>query len=1358
MFEFAYFAVLMGILLYKVDGFQNKKFIVQLVDGYEHDVFHRDLLNMNKGRYGGYSSDIKIHQKYHVSFTGLSVSGSKLELDHLQSLNGVLKVVPDSRKSIIPPIVVEKSIHRSLMSLPTWGVDILDGGNISGSYHPSYSGANVDVYVVDTGLDTLHNEFQGGGRIIKNIYDAFSQLSSTIDDNTDTNGHGTHCAGTIGGKNVGVSKSVNLYGVRVLDKDGGGDTSDVLHALEAIHAHMKSRPNPAIITMSLGGPCDNVDCSKDLLNIAVERLAAEDVLISVASGNSACNACTGSPNGATSAFVVGAINQDKEQAYFSNFGKCIDVLAPGVKIESACSGKVCGAENLYLQMSGTSMACPHATGVLAQMVQKLVYSLNKDFSYDKIYDEMSCSSLKDLILMDPSDSVTRNLMLQIPKIGTSMPSCQDLGGTCLQSCNGNGVCLEGETAADTLQTQPICFCDPEYYGESCSSTVNPNCVGPHNTLNFEMTDSYGDGWTYSRYTIIQQSNGQIIDNAMDSLCDGKADSRSYCFKSSDESYTLNVTRGQIPSEVGWSVCGLKGGAPALYEFKIMSSTNPSAAPVCIPQCNGSANVLTLYDSHKDGWNNGYYGVYLESTSQQLYGGTLSMIDKDQAEHNICIPSNECVYVALEQMGYYPSEISFEISGIKSNAYHSIKLCVDENGSLISSDVLPNPQPMCSDTPQDSPISLEILDFDGLTNNNFIISIPGLNSTLDSGGFYTRHDLCLPDGCHQIQVLGDSKFQDEASWLLCGRRGVLPIKGELCIEKAYNLCYGLANKPFIKSYVPHHWGNYFFITHIDHNIGRVYGEFGNIHGVHELYSVLEDGQIYSYDIGFGRFLSDPSDSISMSNRYQWEFCGITGSFPASGTFRVINGSCNVIETMTEICPVGLDSQFLVKIDTYGDGWGSNAEPGKYIIVEDNVGVISTGSLTSGEYERESLCLKSNTCYTLHTLGSNDVDEMFVLMCGALMNGVTKPDGLHFCVNEPGSCLFDADKVDKGNIQDDDFPAAGLLPMSSYAPTTSPTANANANPTMSPTTNANLQTILMVPFNMRLLVSDFDDSFSFHFLEHAVRHSISKAFTIWDINVSNSTAMSPSSRNRLLTSNHEDIVLILEKGKTKGRKLQGSIVSIQVDTSIVISSSDNLRDMQTKLDFAMMFISKNGANNANERSDSPVQVDIDETIARLVALQIKCPARASIQTEFTSSSANYQTSHVSSSLSPPVDTEYEQIWGANANFQENSNTSISKETENHSALTVVLSILICLLVVGTIYLFCIYFKGLKKGGGDYQQVIVTGSTHSPLGELHSPTSTNDPNKSTVEMRTFSLSAEEDVEEIRFLDANNETIVKL
>lgn len=224
-----------------------------------------------------------------------------------------------------------------------WGLDRIDQRSRDLSLNYSYggTGAGVRVYVLDTGIDTDHSDFTGRAKV---GYDALGGSGS------DCNGHGTGAAGTIGAESYGVAKDATLYSVRVADCEGTGTVSAVLRAIEWVQRNHRA---PAVANMSvLAG-------YSELLNDAVERLVQSGVFVSVAAGNENKDACSFSPQSAPSVFTTAASEMDDERASFSNYGKCVDGYAPGVKIWTTRRG----GKGVYY--TGTSIAAPHVAGVAA---------------------------------------------------------------------------------------------------------------------------------------------------------------------------------------------------------------------------------------------------------------------------------------------------------------------------------------------------------------------------------------------------------------------------------------------------------------------------------------------------------------------------------------------------------------------------------------------------------------------------------------------------------------------------------------------------------------------------------------------------------------------------------------------------------------------------------------------------------------------------------------------------------------------------------------------------------------------------------------------------------------------------------
>jgi len=223
--------------------------------------------------------------------------------------------------------------------------------NIDGlyPYDPLTDGQGVNVYVIDTGIYLENVDFEG--RAIWG-FDAVQNPSPI----TDQNGHGTHCAGTVGGADFGIAKSTTLIAVRVLNAGGSGTTAGVVAGVQ--WAARDGAGKKAIGSMSLGGG------RSAQMNDAVDAASALGTTVVVAAGNSAANACNFSPASAPTAITVMCSDSSDNFCYFSNWGNCAHVIAPGMGITSAWIGSPYAQNTI----SGTSMSTPHVAGVAAKLM------------------------------------------------------------------------------------------------------------------------------------------------------------------------------------------------------------------------------------------------------------------------------------------------------------------------------------------------------------------------------------------------------------------------------------------------------------------------------------------------------------------------------------------------------------------------------------------------------------------------------------------------------------------------------------------------------------------------------------------------------------------------------------------------------------------------------------------------------------------------------------------------------------------------------------------------------------------------------------------------------------------------------
>lgn len=288
------------------------------------------------------------------SFVGYAGKFLPEVVDILAQQPGVAFIEQDSKVHTLEPSEEEQSpwglarlSHREHLGLGTYNKYLYDAD----------AGKGVTCYIVDTGIYTDHEDFEGRA--------VWGKTMPVGDSDIDAHGHGSHCAGTIGGKKYGVAKKAKLVAVKVLGSDGSGSMSDVIGGIEyVVESHgaeqkkMGSKYKGSTANMSLGGG------KSPALDLAVNAATEAGVHFAVAAGNENQDACNTSPAGAEGAITVGATSINDDRAYFSNYGKCVDIFAPGVNVQSV--GTYSPSSEAI--MSGTSMASPHVAGLLTYFV------------------------------------------------------------------------------------------------------------------------------------------------------------------------------------------------------------------------------------------------------------------------------------------------------------------------------------------------------------------------------------------------------------------------------------------------------------------------------------------------------------------------------------------------------------------------------------------------------------------------------------------------------------------------------------------------------------------------------------------------------------------------------------------------------------------------------------------------------------------------------------------------------------------------------------------------------------------------------------------------------------------------------
>jgi subtilisin family serine protease len=313
--------------------------------------------------------------------------------------------------------------------------------------HSGYraSGRGIDWAILDTGINAAHPHFKPHGTIGPQ-YDCTVRGPLKAGAATDENGHGTHVAGIIAGAYTvpgssprvlsGMAPEARLHIYKVLDRRGNGDDAWIIKALDHIAETNRKAGRLAIqgVNLSLGGPFDQsvFGCGHSPLCQELRRLWRQGVLVVLAAGNEGfavlqtldgtvdanMDLSIGDPANLEEAIAVGSIHKQNPHtygiSYFSSRGPTADgrqkpdLVAPGERILSCRHRFAAGAQtakDLYVEMSGTSMAAPHVSGVLAAFL-----SMRKEFIGDP--------DAAKKILLDNCTDLARDR----PQQGAGMPN------------------------------------------------------------------------------------------------------------------------------------------------------------------------------------------------------------------------------------------------------------------------------------------------------------------------------------------------------------------------------------------------------------------------------------------------------------------------------------------------------------------------------------------------------------------------------------------------------------------------------------------------------------------------------------------------------------------------------------------------------------------------------------------------------------------------------------------------------------------------------------------------------------------------------------------------------------------------
>ena len=284
-----------------------------------------------------YRGVVSVRRHYRRALNGFAAAMSAEVAERLRADARVVAVEADAQITL-----------STAQSSAPWGLDRTDQRYrpLDDHYNYDAAGRGVVVYIVDSGVYRRHSQF--GDRV-------FSGFDATGEGTTsDCVGHGTHVAGTVAGRTYGVAKAARIVPVRVLDCNGSGTKGQLIAGLDWLVRHHR-RSVPAVANLSLGGLASRV------VDRAVVRVMDDKVTVVAAAGNEGDNACYYSPARIKGVITVGAVDRWDEAPYWSNYGPCLDVFAPGVSIRSAGTW----SRSASLTEDGTSMAAPFVSGAAA---------------------------------------------------------------------------------------------------------------------------------------------------------------------------------------------------------------------------------------------------------------------------------------------------------------------------------------------------------------------------------------------------------------------------------------------------------------------------------------------------------------------------------------------------------------------------------------------------------------------------------------------------------------------------------------------------------------------------------------------------------------------------------------------------------------------------------------------------------------------------------------------------------------------------------------------------------------------------------------------------------------------------------
>jgi len=480
-----------------------------------------------------------VNHVYRHVLTGFA---AELTLDQVEDLRN------DPRVLSVEPDAYGYGTSGYHQAYSPWGLDRIDQreGPLDRVYAYSGVGSGVTAYVIDSGIHFAHSEF-GGRALLGYDFDPDSSPGG------DCNGHGTHVAGTLGGESFGVAKGVNLVSVRVLGCDGRTPWSRLLDSVDWVTEDAITNGRlPAVANVSIGGAAGSHTVA---MEEAIRNSVEAGVHYVISAGNANGDACTHSPARIAEALTAGASDIQDSKAFFSNYGSCVDLYAPGHAITSAHNTDAFSQDGSYTRTaSGTSMAAPHIAGVVA-----LYLEANPDASPNQVFSAIIDNTTRNAISGVPS-GVNRLLHSLWQPVSVTPPPAPELtlAGTGLKvrgkhvidlTWNATGapmVSIVRDGAVVFTAANSGSYRDETGNGGNSGTYVHQVCEVGYDNCSNQVTTIFGDGaetnqppaadFTFS----VDGLNVQFTDTSTDS--DGSVVSWSWSFGDGATSSTRHPAR------------------------------------------------------------------------------------------------------------------------------------------------------------------------------------------------------------------------------------------------------------------------------------------------------------------------------------------------------------------------------------------------------------------------------------------------------------------------------------------------------------------------------------------------------------------------------------------------------------------------------------------------------------------------------------------------------------------------------------------------------------------------------------------------------------------------------------------------